>query len=247
MNVNIKPLLEWAASRPRNEQLLLVLGAAVVVAYLLVQAIGAPLAHMHSLALKSLPEQESTLSAIKAKLAQSTPEDMAQLKQERANKIAALRAQQSEHETVLGTLHSGVVQAGEMSQLLAALMEATPGVRVTDVQTLPAVAINPEPAAALPTAIATTPAPPPGNASSAETTPAASVSPPSGDMYYKLPLRLHISGRYKAVARYVAALEKLPWKVFWVAMALEVQEGPEVNTTLELFTISKEATWFAAS
>lgn len=246
MNINTKPFIEWIASRPRNEQLLLVLSAAVVAGYFLVQIIGAPLAHMQTIAQKALPDQEAALTVARAKLAESSPEDLAHMKQERAEKIAALRLQQNEHEVVLSALHNGVVKSGEMSQLLAALMEAAPGVRVTDVQTLPAVAINPEPpapAASPPAAAVNTQASTP--ATIVENSPSAPRA--NSEVYYKLPMRLNINGRYKAVARYVDALEKLPWKIFWVAMALEVQDGPEVITTLELFAISKEASWFAAS
>lgn len=223
MEAALKPLQDWFAARPRNEQLLVVLAGAALAAYLLVQIIGAPLARYAKQENEAVAKQSAALTAVQTKLATLRPEDLAQTRRERDEKITALRAQLAEQEALLSALRNGVVKKGEMGEVLAAMMRGHTGVTVTDLKSLPAVPLAAPPAADDKTAKA------------------------DGEMYYKHPLRIQVTGRYVALARYVAALEKLPWKIFWIAMELDAQDGVEAHAKLELFTISQEASWFAAS
>lgn len=64
-----------------------------------------------------------------------------------------------------------------------------------------------------------------------------------GGQIYRHGLRIKVRGSYRDIARYVQALESLPWRVFWGEMQLETQRYPVSELTLVVYTLSPNPEW----
>lgn len=71
--------------------------------------------------------------------------------------------------------------------------------------------------------------------------PAAAV--PAAGQIYRHGLRIQVRGRYRDIARYVQAIEALPWRVFWGEVSLETKTYPMSELTLVLYTLSPNPEW----
>lgn len=56
-------------------------------------------------------------------------------------------------------------------------------------------------------------------------------------------LRLEFSGSYHATLEYLQVLEALNWKFYWESIELEVDEYPNVNTAIKVYTLSLDKDW----
>ncbi len=56
-------------------------------------------------------------------------------------------------------------------------------------------------------------------------------------------LRLEFSGSYLDTMKYLKSLEELNWKFYWDSVELEVDEYPNVNTAIKVYTLSLEEEW----
>ncbi len=56
-------------------------------------------------------------------------------------------------------------------------------------------------------------------------------------------LRLEFSGNYLDTMKYLKSLEELDWKFYWDSIELEVDEYPNVNTAIEVYTLSLDQGW----
>jgi len=64
-----------------------------------------------------------------------------------------------------------------------------------------------------------------------------------GGQIYRHGLRIKVRGSYRDIARYVQALESLPWRVFWGEMRLETQRYPVSELTVVVYTLSPNPEW----
>lgn len=76
----------------------------------------------------------------------------------------------------------------------------------------------------------------------------AVVNPMSaaGGQIYRHGLKIKVRGSYRDIARYVEALESLPWRVFWGEMNLETRSYPTSELTLVFYTLSPNPEWIGA-
>lgn len=63
------------------------------------------------------------------------------------------------------------------------------------------------------------------------------------DNAYRHGLRIEISGDYLTTLNYLRSLEKLEWGFFWDNFNLTVNEYPEANVAIEIFTLSLNKEW----
>ncbi len=56
-------------------------------------------------------------------------------------------------------------------------------------------------------------------------------------------LRVEFSGSYLDTLRYLESLEALNWKFYWDSVELEVDEYPNVNTAIRVYTLSLDEGW----
>ena len=56
-------------------------------------------------------------------------------------------------------------------------------------------------------------------------------------------LRVEFSGSYLDTMKYLQSLEELSWKFYWDSVELEVDEYPNVNTAIRVYTLSLNQGW----
>ena len=62
-------------------------------------------------------------------------------------------------------------------------------------------------------------------------------------MLYRHGLRLELEGSYLDFLRYLEAVERLPWQLYWGVLDLTVLDYPQNAITLELYTLSLDENW----
>ncbi len=142
-----------------------------------------------------------------------------------AQKILSLQQQLSTLDDILAKSTGGLVSPRDMARLVEEILSRHRQLTVVRLESL-----VPEPiqdaGAASPAGTATAPRPAGGE---------------SG--LYKHGMRIVVKGTYHELLAYLRTLEGLPWKVFWGKVALEAEDYPVSQLTLELYTLSTHKGW----
>jgi len=64
-----------------------------------------------------------------------------------------------------------------------------------------------------------------------------------GPMLYRHGLQIELDGSYLDCLEYLAAVERLPWQLYWGALNLRTQDYPNNSITIEIFTLSLDQEW----
>lgn len=70
-----------------------------------------------------------------------------------------------------------------------------------------------------------------------------SESEPVDAMLYRHGLKLELEGSYLDCLEYLAAVERLPWQLYWGSLSLELDDYPRNSITIEIFTLSLDQEW----
>lgn len=62
-------------------------------------------------------------------------------------------------------------------------------------------------------------------------------------MLYRHGLRLELEGSYLDCLDYLAAVERLPWKLYWGSLSLSMEFYPDNAISIEIFTLSLDQEW----
>lgn len=74
----------------------------------------------------------------------------------------------------------------------------------------------------------------------------ADAPAPTTRQIYRHGLRVQVRGQYRDIARYLQALEALPWRVYWGEVHLETQTYPHSELTVVIYTLSPNPEWIGA-
>lgn len=151
-----------------------------------------------------------------AKTAQRDPEAEARAR------IAELKAKLRAVEGPAAPGAQQLVTPREMVRLVREVLARNQALRLVRLENLPATAMVQSVAAT------------PGEAASLDAI---------GGQIYRHGLRIQVRGSYRDIARYVQALESLPWRVFWGEMRFETQRYPVSELTLVVYTLSPNPEW----
>lgn len=242
--------LAWWQARKRSEQILLAAALLVGLMMGLQRLVIVPLKNYQAGLIKQLDAQHAQLRQTRDKLASMGPEQIAQLQAQTRARLLALRDELMQAREAMAELRAGLVPAGSMADVLGGLLRTHRGVQLSEVMNLPVVALNAQPAAAAKAAEPDTKAQPAQTKTATETAAAeaAEKNPDvSGPRLYKHPMRIVLRGRYLEIAKYLAAVEELPWRVYFDGLILEVDAYPTVEATIELHTLSEDEAWFFTS
>jgi MSHA biogenesis protein MshJ len=56
-------------------------------------------------------------------------------------------------------------------------------------------------------------------------------------------MQLVLEGTYLDCLKYLEAVERLPWQLYWGSLQLETQRHPRTRISIELHTLSLEEEW----
>jgi MSHA biogenesis protein MshJ len=147
-------------------------------------------------------------------------------------RLEAVRKQQAQMQSLLLDMQKGLVSPDKMTVLLEDIVRQGGRLRLISLKTLPASGLSdPEPGAKTPEKGAVT-------AVSAPKTPEG-----AGGAVYKHGVEITLQGGYVDIVNYMAALETMPWQLFWGKAKLSVDEYPTATLTLTLFTLSLDKKW----
>ena len=68
-------------------------------------------------------------------------------------------------------------------------------------------------------------------------------APVSESKIYRHGVTFQLSGRYVEIVKYMQAVERLPWRVFWEASDLNTESYPNSVVSFEIYTLSLDENW----
>ena len=69
---------------------------------------------------------------------------------------------------------------------------------------------------------------------------------PSAVTFYRHGLEIEVEGSYAACLEYLAAIEALPWRLYWQVLELDVIDYPRNRIRIEVGTLSLDEEWIGA-
>lgn len=150
--------------------------------------------------------------------------------------LAAAKAEVGTLSDKLRTMQSGLVAPERIAPLLEKILRANGRLKLVSMTTLPVVPMNEGSYDA-----AATPAVPPAGPGAA---PAPAAPPPKPiNLLFRHGVELTMRGNYLDMVNYMKALEDMPTQLFWGKASLAVEEYPNAQLTLTLYTLSLDQKW----
>ena len=140
--------------------------------------------------------------------------------------LNALRQQLQLADGEFAQLQRALVAPQEMGTLMENLLRAHRGLQLIGLHSVPVTSVtelmNPSV---------------PGTA-------AAPDAKPARDWLYRHGVQITVQGSYADMAAYLAALERLPRRVYWGELKIDAERWPATVMTVTVYTISLEKTWW---
>ncbi len=140
---------------------------------------------------------------------------------DRREVISRLTDKEAALEQEIQSLSANLVSREQLPRLMQDVLQEIDGVKLLGVDTLPAVPLQTS-----------------GQGDSAATPDSADAAPGESVTLYRHAVQIRFSCSYAGLRRYVAALEALPWRLYWEALEYVVADYPTGQAALEVFTLS---------
>ena len=151
-------------------------------------------------------------------------------------RLQALKQQSAQMQSVLLDMQNGLVSPDRMTVLLEDILKRDRKLRLLSLKTLPVSSLSETAAADV--------RPVQGNAAAVPASVVQNVGgQPSAGVVYKHGVEIVVQGEYLEILDYMAALESMPWQLFWGKAKLTVEKHPTATLTLTLFTLSLDKQW----
>lgn len=194
-------------------------------------------------------QQRAQLAGIDVEIAQKRAAAQADPDAELRKRLAAVRAENGQLRTSLRTTQQALVAPERMTVLLQQMVQQNGKLKLMSLRTLPPAgttdgnfgdgAEDANAGASTPvlprTALSTTP---PGAAGSG-------TDEPREPLLYRHGVRIVLQGAYADMVAYMAALERLPARLYWGQATLDATEHDKATLTLTLYTLSLDQQWIA--
>jgi MSHA biogenesis protein MshJ len=143
-------------------------------------------------------------------------------------RLAQLEVEIKHVDLALADLQKSLVPPQKMGALLEDILRQNGQLRLVSLKTLPA------------SSIADASKPGAGNHDSE-----AKTNATPGALIYRHGVEITLEGSYPELLRYVSALERLPWRMFWGRVSMTTETYPKTTLVLTLYTLSLEETWLS--
>lgn len=173
--------------------------------------------------------------------------------EEGRKRLSALKSQTRQMSADLLEMQKGLVSPDKMTALLEDILKRNGNLRLVSLKTLPAASLgnaaSSGPVGSAAAAVESTGAQAkPGNVAP------GSPSTRSGDrdnaktdalptLVYTHGVEIVVDGTYLDMMHYMAALEALPWQLFWGRAKLDVTSYPDSRLALTVYTLSLDKKW----
>lgn len=206
-----------------RERLLLLAAGVFVVGGLWEAVLAAPLAARERIANDKVTELRERLSQLDVALS-TAAEGLSEGAPDQGERLRALRARIAAADEELSVYTTDLIAPAEMRLVLEELLRRQRGVKLVS-------AVN-RPAQRLVTHAV-------GEAEAALPSEQASDAP----RLYRHSLVLTLEGSYLDCFAYLAAVERLPWRLYWTRLTLAATDYPRNLIVLELTTLSLDEEW----
>lgn len=240
-----------AAKEAMGKEQWLLLGAAAVTALVLLQGIVPALQTWRNEAGEQLLQQRQIVSILESELRTIGEDDPVKVRARIQREHDTLLASVAEHEQAVKRLRGGLVDSGQITSLLARLLEQSQGVRLVSLENAGVTPVSAGRATAAPVTPGASPATPAVQAGSGGNSVAANAAPvtapvaatPAAPALYRHGVRLVLRGDYRSLVHYLARVEQLPWTIYWDEVSLTVDKHPVVEVGIEFHTLSEQEEW----
>lgn len=240
-----------AAKDAMGKEQWLLLGAAAVTALVLLQGIVPALQTWRNEAGEQLLQQRQIVSILESELRTIGEDDPVKVRARIQREHDTLLASVAEHEQAVKRLRGGLVDSGQITSLLARLLEQSQGVRLVSLESAGVTPVSAGRATAAPVTPGASPATPAVQAGSGGNTVAANAATvtapvaatPAAPALYRHGVRLVLRGDYRSLVHYLARVEQLPWTIYWDEVSLTVDKHPVVEVGIEFHTLSEQEEW----
>lgn len=218
----------------RERAMIFAMAAVILITLVTTVLLDPQFARQKQLSERIKQEQEKT-AEIQAEIqqkvrAQATDPDAAN-----RMRLQALKQQSAQMQGAMRDVQKGLVPPDKMSELLENILKQNGRLRLVSLKTLPVTDLNELVATESKTAGEKTAAAP--------ASPAKPVNQPAAGFVYMHGVEIMVQGGYLDMMNYLAALEAMPWQLFWGRAKLSVDEYPKTTLTLTLFTLSLDKAW----
>lgn len=207
----------------RRERGLVLAAALVLIVGLGVLLCVEPAVKQRALLHKQMAQQQTGLEALRPQVlalqARQRNPDAATWAQ-----LNALRQQLQLADGEFAQLQRALVAPHEMGALMENLLRAHRGLQLIGLHSVPVTSVNELLAPAAPAS--------------------AADAKPSRDWLYRHGVQITVQGSYTDMAAYLAALERLPRRVYWGELKIDAERWPATVMTVTVYTISLEKTWW---
>lgn len=184
-----------------------------------------------------IKQEQAQIAGIQAQIQQKARSQAIDPDAATRTRLQALKQQSAQIQGAIRDVQKGLVSPDKMNRLLESILKQNGKLRLMSMKTLPGTGLN--------ESVQTE------SKAAGEKTPAASPSPakdkpesrPAAAYVYKHGVEVMVQGGYLDMMNYMAALEAMPWQLFWRKMKLSVDEYPKATLTLTLFTLSLDKAW----
>jgi MSHA biogenesis protein MshJ len=195
---------------------------------------------------KDLVTQQSRLASIETQIQALETPGANDPNQARRQRLTTLKQEAATIEQEFQSLQKTLVPPGSMTALLEDLLKRNGNLKLVALNTLP---VSPliKPAEAPKVAAPKSDIPQASTDKNAPATPPsiAAILEPRMQIF-KHGVEITVEGSYRDFVRYLADLEKLPWRMYWSEVQLKVEEQPpRTLMTFTVFTLSLEKTWLS--
>jgi MSHA biogenesis protein MshJ len=194
----------------------------------------------------SILQQRAQLAGIDVEIAQKQAAAQADPDAELRKRLAAVREENGQLRASLRTTQQALVAPERMTALLQQMVQQNGRLRLVSLRTLPPAGttdgqFGETPAGngpvLAPGGLSTTP---PGAPA-----PAGGAAAPEEPLLYRHGVRIVLQGAYADMVAYMAALERLPARLYWGQATLDATEHDKATLTLTLYTLSLDNKWIA--
>lgn len=219
-------------ARERRERALLLAAALVLIVGLGWLLFVEPALKQHAALQRQIDQQRVDLAALQPQVAT--------LQQRRRDpdaatrtQLDALRRQLDRADGEFAQLQRALVPPQDMGRLLEGLLQSHRGLQLVGLRSVPVTSV-----ADLLRAGAAAPA-------AAASAPAAKDGSADRDAWlYRHGVEITVRGSYADMQAYLAALERMPRRVYWGELRIDARQWPASVMTVTVYTISLEKTWW---
>lgn len=258
MSAMLDSLRNWFYGRKPNEQILVLLGGLALVYTVADNLLVTPMSAYHKRLKETTDKQYRTTEKMRNELINLYRDDPELVRKQLLEKLGETQVRLTEEEKATQEVEKILVGPRQIMDVLGGMLLAHTSVTIQHIENLPVVSLKPAPTPVITTDDKTKPAEPKkkdlvtkvlegdgdGLAGAEE---GADDVAAADQQVFRHSIRVTLRGKYVDIVRYLQAVETLPWRIFWDAMALESNDYPWSLVTVEFHTLSTDEAWFKVS